>query len=79
MCSLTGGAIEQKVKADLKLVFISAIAFKDAILPTVQVPEDKKKLYKCTNDFMTLIIQLLRKYPCELLRKTKDIVIKKTL
>ena len=79
MCSITGGAVEQKVRAILKLVFISAIAFKEAILPTVQVPKDKKKLYKCTNDFMTLIIQLLRKYPYELLRKTKDIVIKKTL
>lgn len=32
MCSVTGGAVEQKVRADLKLVFISAIAFKDAIL-----------------------------------------------
>ena len=80
MCSITGGDVEQKVRADLKLVFISEIAFKDIILPTLWAPEDKKKkkiLYKRTNDFMTLIIQLLRKCPYELLRKTKDIVIKK--
>lgn len=78
MCSVTGGAIEQKVRADLKSVFISAIAFKDAILQLCE-PLKIKKLYKCTNDFMTLIMQLLRNYPYELLRKTKDIVIKKTL
>ena len=73
--------MEQKVRADLKSVFISAVAFKDVILPTLWAPEDNIYIYiyKCTNDFMTLIIQLLRKYPYELLRKTKDIVIKEAL
>lgn len=78
MCSVTGGAVEQKVRADLKSVYIPAMAFNGTILQ-LREPLKIKKLYKCTNDFTTLIMQLLRKYPYEPLRKTKDIVIKKTL
>lgn len=50
MCSVTGGAVEQKVRADLKSVFISAIAFKDAILQ----PCEPLKIKNYINVQMTL-------------------------